>query len=71
MISYKKLRVWLAEREISGREFREMTNISQTTYTKINKNQFISMETIDRICKSLNCKISDIIEYVEADDNIE
>ena len=38
MVSYKKLKVLLAEKEISGVEFRKMVNISQSTFTKLNKN---------------------------------
>lgn len=64
MVSYKKLKVLLAEKEISGVEFRKMVNISQSTFTKLNKNEFVSMEVIDRICEKLECDISDVVEYV-------
>lgn len=64
MVSYKKLKVLLAEKEISGVEFRKMVNISQSTFTKLNKNEFVSMEVIDRICEKLECDISDVVEHV-------
>ena len=68
MVSYKKLKVLLAEKEISGVEFRKMVNISQSTFTKLNKNEFVSMEVIDRICEKLECDISDVVEYVRQSD---
>jgi len=65
MISYKNLKVLLAKKEISGVEFRKLVDISQSTYTKINQNQFISMEVIDRICDVLDCDVCDIVEHIK------
>ena len=35
---------------------------------RMGKNEYVSLEIIERICKALDCDISDIIEYVP-DDN--
>lgn len=64
MISYKNLKILLAKREISGKQFRELANISQSTYTKINKNLPIHLNTVDKICTALNCQISDVVEHI-------
>lgn len=65
MVSYKNLKVLLAKKEISGVEFRKLVDISQSTYTKINQNQFVSMEVLDRICDVLECDVCDIVEHVK------
>lgn len=49
-ISYKKLWVLLAEKEISKQRFREMLEISTGTMTKLNKGEEVSMNTLLRIC---------------------
>lgn len=63
-ISYKKLWVLLAEREISKLEFREALQLASGTMTKLNKGQEVSMSIILRICEFLNCNIGEICDAV-------
>lgn len=63
-ISYKKLWILLAEKEISKQEFREQLEIATGTMTKLNKGQEVSMSVILRICEYLDCNIGDICEAV-------
>lgn len=37
--------------------------ISHSTLTRLKKNQAITTETLNKLCKILNCDISDIAEY--------
>lgn len=64
-ISYKKLWVLLAEREISKPEFREIMQLATGTMTKLNKGQEVSMSVILRICEYLDCNIGDICDAVK------
>ncbi len=45
----------------------QKTGIGKSTLSTIRngKNLNISLKTLDRLCKYFNCKISDILEYVE------
>lgn len=63
MFSYKPLLKLLVEKEMSKSQLRIATGMSMATLAKISKNECISMETLDKICKVLNCKIEDVIEY--------
>lgn len=63
-ISYKKLWVLLAQKEMSKQEFREELQIASGTMTKLNKGQEVSMSVILRICKYFNCNIGDICDAV-------
>ena len=63
-ISYKKLWVLLAEREISKLEFREALQLASGTMTKLNKGQEVSMSIILRVCEFLDCNIGDICDAV-------
>lgn len=40
-------------------------NISSSTINRLRKNQGISTQTIDDLCRILKCKVEDIIEYKE------
>lgn len=63
-ISYKKLWVKLAEKEIDKVIFRKMVNLSPNTMTKLKKNEEVSMQIVLRICDFLHCNIGDICDAV-------
>lgn len=64
-ISYKKLWVMLAQREMSKQEFREELKIATGTMTKLNKGQEVSLSVLLRICEFFNCNIGDICDAVK------
>ena len=66
-ISYKKLWVLLAEKEISKQRLREMLEISTGTMTKLNKGEEVSMNTLLRICDYFDCNIGDICDAIKVD----
>ncbi len=64
-ISYRKLWILLAQKEISKVEFRDNLNIATGTMTKLNKNKEVSMSVLLRICDYLDCNIGDICDAVK------
>lgn len=64
MISYKPFLKLLIDRELKKQEVMQMTNISKSTLAKMNKNQYVALEVIDKLCSALNCQPADIMEYV-------
>jgi DNA-binding Xre family transcriptional regulator len=42
-----------------------MANISNATLAKLSKNDYVALEVIDKLCKALNCKPGDILDYEE------
>lgn len=64
-ISYKKLWIILAKKEISKQEFREELQIATGTMTKLNKGQEVSMSVILRICEYFDCNIGDICDAIK------
>lgn len=63
-ITYKKLWIMLIERSIAKTELREMADISPATLTKLNKNKYVHMEILEKICRALNCSFDDIVELI-------
>ena len=61
-ITYKKLWVKIAEKEMKKTDLLNTVGISSNTLAKLGKNEYISMEIIERICRSFNCDIGDIME---------
>lgn len=64
MISYKPFLKLLIDRGIKKKEIMEMTGISRGTLARMNTNEYISLEVIDKLCKALNCQPGDLIEYL-------
>jgi len=64
MISYKPLLKLMIDRDIKKGELIEKTKISWSTMAKINKNEYISLEVIDRLCATLEVQPGDLIEFI-------
>jgi putative transcriptional regulator len=66
MVNFKLDKV-LESREKTKYWLSKETNIDNNTLAKIYSNEAkqIKKETIDKICKALNCKVEDLIEYKE------
>ena len=45
-------------------EFAKKIGIGQNTLAKLSKNENVSMEVLIKICEGLNCKIEDVVEFV-------
>ena len=67
------LDIMLARRGVSGGELAEAIGITQANLSilKTNKGKAIRFSTLDAICKKLNCKPGDILEYVEDNNGAE
>lgn len=61
------LDVMMAKRKMSLNELSEKVGITLANLSvlKNNKAKAIRFSTLDAICKALNCRVEDIIEYVE------
>lgn len=67
-VSYRKMWVTCAERELSQVNLRRMANISPGTYTKLRKNEEVSLSVLMKIAQVLECDICDIVEFVKESD---
>lgn len=65
MISYKPLYHTLIDRNMNVDQLRKDGVISGITVSKFAKNQSITLTTAEKICKHLNCKIADIVEFID------
>lgn len=66
-ISYKKLWIKLAEKEIAKVTLRKDLNIATGTMTKLRKNEEVALSVLLRICEYLDCNIGDICDAIRID----
>jgi DNA-binding Xre family transcriptional regulator len=64
-ISYKPLLRLLVTKGLRKTDLLKMANLTTNTLAKFSKNEPVSLEIIDRLCKVLDCQPCDIFERVE------
>ncbi len=67
-VSYKKLWIMLAEREMSKVELRKLAGIAPATFTKLRRNQEVALSVLLKIADVLNCDAGDMMSFVKDND---
>lgn len=62
-ICYDKLFHMMIDKKITNAQLKEMTGVSANIITRLKRNEYISLESIEKICKTLNCSVDDILEF--------
>lgn len=65
MISYNRLFKLLIDKGMKKTELANAVGITPNTLAKLSKNELVSMETLIKICKYLECSFDDVVEIVE------
>lgn len=64
-ISYNKLWKQMIDHNLNKTQLKEKARISTNAVAKLGKNEAVSMETLEKICSTLNCNIGDIMEFID------
>ena len=64
-VTYKKLFHILIDRGITNAELMERAGFSANIITRIKHYHYISIDSIEKICKTLNCGVDDILEFTD------
>ncbi len=65
--SYKKLFYILIEKNMTNAQLQQKAGFSANIITRLKRNGYISLESIESICSVLNCGVDDILEFVPED----
>ena len=63
-ISYKKLWKLLIDMDMKKKDLEKSAGISNYVVSKMTRNENITVETVGKICKALNCTPNDMMEFV-------
>ena len=69
MIVFDKLWLTMKEKGFSTYKLREQCGIDSKTIRRLKANENVKTKTIEKICSALGCRIEDIAEFVENNDN--
>jgi len=62
-ISYDKLWKILIDKKMNKTDLRTLASLSTNTLAKLSKNEIVDMQSLLKICDTLNCSLSDVVEY--------
>ena len=69
-VSYKKLFHMLIDKNMSVAELQRKAGYSANISTRLRNHTYVSLESIEKICWVLNCKVDDIVEFVPDEEKI-
>lgn len=69
-VSYKRLWKLLIDKDMKKKDLRLATGITTTALAKLGKNENVNTEILVKICKVLECEISDIMEIIDEESGV-
>ena len=64
-VKYDKLFHMLIDKKISNAQLAEKAGVSANILTRLKRDQYIAMESIEKICVALDCGVDDILEFTK------
>lgn len=68
-VSYKKLFHRMIDQGMTNAELMQRSEVSANIITRLKRGNYISLESIEKICRTMDCGVDDILEFnPEGDD---
>ncbi len=64
-LSYNRMWKQLVDKKMSKADLRKAAGISPNTMTKLRRDEAVNLAILQRICDTLCCDFSDIMQYVK------
>lgn len=62
-ISYKKLWKILIDKNMKKTDLIKEAGVTSNIIARMGKNQYIAMESLEKICNALKCDVGDIVSF--------
>jgi DNA-binding Xre family transcriptional regulator len=63
--SYKPMEITLIKRDKTRNDLRNKLGISPSTLAKMSNREYVALDVIGLICEYLNCRIEEVVEFIE------
>ena len=70
-VSYDKLWKILIDKKMNRTELKDSSGISFNVLAKMGKNEFVSMDSLMKICVTLNCNVGDIMDFLPESEELQ
>lgn len=62
-VTYDKLWKLLIDKKMKRTDLIPLASISSNVIAKLGKDEYVALESLEKICNVLKCDISDIVEF--------
>ena len=63
-ICYDRLFHLMIDKKISNAQLKEKAGFSANIITRLKRTEYVSIESIEKICRVMECGVDDILEFV-------
>ena len=63
-VQYNKLFKMMIDRKMTNNRLAKQAGISLNIITRLKRDEYIAMQTIEKICIALDCSVDDILEFI-------
>lgn len=67
-VRYEKLFHLMIDKKISTTQLMKEANFSANVITRLKRNNYISLESIESICRVMDCGVDDILEFTSMEE---
>lgn len=64
-VKYDKLFHLLIDKKMTTAQLAKKAQISANIITRMKRDEYISLESLEKLCNALDCTIDDIMEFVK------
>lgn len=64
-VSYKKLWKLLIDRNLKKKDLEEMAGVSHYTMNKLTRDNNVTVDVLEKVCRALGCSMDEIMEFVD------
>lgn len=69
-VRYDKLFHLLIDRKMTNAQLAEKAGVSANIITRLKRDQYLSLETIERLCVALDCSVDDLLEFTSKEERL-
>lgn len=60
----------LIDRNMTAAELQKEAGYSANISTRMRRDEYVSLESMEKICRTLDCKVDDIVEFIPDEDKV-
>lgn len=69
-VTYKRLWKLLIDKDMTKGKLRSAAGIAASTISRMSRNEYVSLEVLEKICSVMDCEIGDILEFEKKSHNL-
>ena len=63
-VSYKRLFHLMIDKGVTNAELMEKAGFSANIITRLKRDHYVALDSVEKICYALNCGVDDILEFI-------